>query len=320
MSSTTALGATTGGGRHAHHRRLRPGSAGWRTWLAWLGFLAPALIVYGVFVLYPLVQSVSYSMFDWAGPGRAATAVGFGNYAELLSDPVFYKALGNTVFVIVTSLAIQLPSGLILALIITGPIRARRVWRAVYFIPNLMSTVAIGILWGYVYNPDFGVINVVLRTVGLGGLAQGWLGQGATALPAVMVTTIWQWAPFYMIIYAAALSGFPHELYEASAIDGANKWQQFWRVTLPMLKPTVITTCVLSLIGSVKAFDLIYVMTKGGPNDSTELLATYMFEQGFTNYRFGYASTIAVAMFAISLILTVIVLARNGRAGKPKEA
>jgi len=301
-----------GGASRASHRRGATGRS--KKLLVWAAFLAPAMCVYGLFVLYPVVQSFSYSAFDWAGPGREPVPVGFGNYVEMFADPVFFKALGNTFFVLFASLAIQLPVGLMLALIITGPIRGRRAWRAMYFVPMLMSTVAIGILWSYIYNPDFGAVNAVLRAVGLESLAQGWLGQSSTALGAVMVAIIWQWAPFYMIIFAAALSGLPRDVYEAAALDGVTKWQQFTRITLPLLRPTVVTTAVLSLVGSIKAFDLIYVMTKGGPNNATELLATYMFKQGFTNYRFGYASAISIAMFVIALALTVLVLIRSWRA------
>jgi len=273
--------------------------------------MAPALLVYGVFLIYPLFQSVSYSFFDWGGPGREATNVGFENFARVFRDPVFYRALLNNAVVVAVSIFIQLPVGLVLAVVITSRLRVKRFFRAVYFLPTLMSTVAVGILWGFIYNPSYGIINVVLRALGLDFLAQGWLGQSSTALAAVMVTTVWTYAPFYMIIYSAAISSLPGDLYEAASIDGANKLQQFFRLTVPMLRPTIITTSVLALIGSIKFFDLIFVMTKGGPSGSTELLATYVFKQGFTNQQFGYASALAVVMLAIALVATSIVLVRT---------
>jgi raffinose/stachyose/melibiose transport system permease protein len=281
--------------------------------------MAPALLVYSVFVIYPLFQSVSYSVFDWSGPGRPATDVGLENFERVFRDPIFYRALLNNFVVVIVSLVVQLPVGMALALVITSPVKAKRFFRAVYFLPFLMSTVAVGLLWGFIYNPSYGLINSTLRAVGLDALAQGWLGQSSTALGAVMVTTVWAYAPFYMIIYSAAISALPAEIYEAAAMDGANKVQQFFRLTLPMLRPAIITTAVLSLIGSIKYFDLVYVMTGGGPSGATELLATYVFKQGFTNREFGYASALAVVLLLISLVLTAVVLARARAAAKKED-
>lgn len=287
--------------------------------LVWVAFLVPALVVYTLFLIYPVVQSGVLSFTSWAGPGRAATVVWLENYAELLTDAVFWRAMTNTFLLLVVSIVIQLPIGLGLALIVATAARAKRFWRAIYFIPTLMSTVAIAILWRLIYSPDFGVVNGILRAVGLEDLAQGWLGQSSTALIAVLFTNVWQWAPFYMVIYLAALAGINGEVYEAASLDGATPWQRFWYVTLPLLKPVILTTSILSLAGSIKAFDLVYIMTDGGPSNSTELLATYMFRQGFTNYRLGYASTIAVVMFLITFVLTVIVLLQSNRRARAAE-
>jgi raffinose/stachyose/melibiose transport system permease protein len=285
----------------------------------WFAFLLPALAVYSVFLIYPVAQSAVLSFTSWAGPGRAATVVGMENFVRLLSDPVFWTAMSNTVVLLIVSIVIQLPIALGLALIVASARRMKRLWRAVYFLPTLMSTVAVAILWRLVYSPDFGIVNGFLRAIGLGDLAQGWLGQSSTALPAVLVTNVWQWAPFYMIIYLAALAGINEEVYEAASLDGASRWQRFWYVTLPLLRPVIVTTSILSLAGSIKAFDLVYIMTGGGPSNSTELLATYMFLQGFTNYRLGYASAIAVIMFLITFALTVIVLVRSHRRQRVDE-
>jgi raffinose/stachyose/melibiose transport system permease protein len=214
---------------------------------------------------------------------------------------------------LLVSIFIQLPIGLGLALIVTSARRGRRFWRGVYIVPTLMSTVAVAILWRFVYSPDYGIINGFLRAVGLDELAQGWLGQTSTALAAVIAANTWQWAPFYMIIYVAAIVGLDAEVYEAASLDGADGWRTFWYITLPLLRPVLFTTSILSLAGSIKAFDLVYIMTDGGPSNSTELLATYMFRQGFTNYRLGYASAIAVVMFLITFVLTVVLLVRSYR-------
>lgn len=287
--------------------------------LKWAAFLAPAVVVYAVFLIYPIVQSGVLSFSSWAGPGRPSSPVGFGNFHELLTDPIFWRALRNTAALLFVSVFIQLPVALGLALIVASARRGRRFWRGIYFIPTLMSTVAVAILWRFIYNPQYGAVNELLRAVGLDGLAQGWLGQTSTALPAVIVANTWQWAPFYMIIYVAALMGLDPEVYEAASLDGAGPVQKFWYVTLPLLRPVLVTTSILSLAGAIKAFDLIYIMTDGGPSYSTELLATYMFRQGFTNYRLGYASAVAMVMFLITFVLTVVVLVRSNRRPRVKE-
>ena len=277
-------------------------------------FLLPALVVYAVFVLYPTVSSVNISFYDWSGPGRPATFLGLDNYRELLSDPLFYAALRHNAVVIAFSALFQLPLGMALALVVTSSLRWVRLWRAVYFLPMLMSTVAIGILWGYILNPTYGLLNGALGAIGLDGLQQPWLGQSSTALSAVMMTTVWQFAPFYMIVYSAAIVGLPQDVFEAARLDGAGPVRQFFSITLPLLKPVIITTLLLSVVGSIKFFDLVYVMTGGGPNASTELLATYMFRQGFLTFRFGYASAIATAMLLLSLAAALFVLVRTRRA------
>ncbi len=288
--------------------------------LKWAAFLAPALAVYAVFLIYPVVRSGVLSFSSWAGPGRPSTSVGLGNYHELLFDPIFWRALRNTIVLLVASLVVQLPIGLGLALIVTSAKRGRRFWRGVYFIPTLMSTVAVAILWRFIYSPDYGIINGFLRGVGLDGLAQGWLGQTSTALVAVIGANTWQWAPFYMVIYVAAIVGLDPAVYEAAALDGAQGLRQFWYITLPLLRPVLITTSILSLAGSIKSFDLVYIMTNGGPSNSTELLATYMFREGFTDYRLGYASAIAMVMFLITFVLTVFTLLRSNRGQRLDEA
>lgn len=294
-----------------HPRPARRNLRGRQHGLVAAAFLLPALVVYVTFVIYPALQSVNISFFDWTGPGRPAQFIGMDNYRELLTDSAFFAAIRHNIVVIVVSVLFQLPLGMGMALIITSKIRARRFWRAVYFLPMLMSTVAIGILWSYIFNPSFGLVNGFLGAIGLESLQQGWLGQSSTALGAVMVTTIWQFAPFYMIIYSAAIVAVPLQLYEAARLDGAGPIRQLFSITLPMLKPVIVTTVLLSVIGSIKFFDLVYVMTGGGPNGSTELLATYMFRQGFLSFRFGYASAIASAMLVFSLIAMLVVLARS---------
>ncbi len=238
--------------------------------------------------------------------------VGFGNWNALFHDPIFWKAFINNIILVIASIALQIPAGIILGVFISSSMRGTRLFKLVYFIPMMISSVAIGITWIYVYEPNFGLFNSFLRLLGLDVLAKGWLGDPNLALGSVIVATCWQFIPFYMILFAAALSGIPKDMYEASSIDGATRVQAFFKITLPLLANTIRVACVLSLTGSLRFFDLIYVMTGGGPNRSSELLATYMFEQAFTSFKMGYGSTIAVFMFLVSFALAMLTL-RSGK-------
>ncbi len=205
---------------------------------------------------------------------------------------------------------------LALGLLVSSQLRGARLFKLLYFIPMMLSAVAIGITWKFIYEPNYGLLNGALRLVGLGSLARGWLGEPRLALAAAIATICWQFIPFYMVIFAAALAGVPQELIEAAYIDGASPAVSFFRITLPLLRNTIRTAAILSLTGSLKYFGLIYVMTEGGPDHATELLATYMYKQAFTGFRMGYGSTVAVFMFLISFLLTVLVL----RLGKREAA
>ena len=252
------------------------------------------------------LQTYRSQILDYGYTGKKFS--GFGNWKALFQDSIFWKAFINNIFLVVASIALQIPAGIILGVFISSSMRGTRIFKLIYFIPMMISSVAIGITWMYVYEPNFGLLNSFLRLLGLDMLAKGWLGDPKLSLASVIVATCWQFIPFYMILFAAALSGIPRELYEASSIDGATGVQAFSRITLPLLKNTIRIACVLSLTGSLRFFDLIYVMTGGGPNRSSELLATYMFEQAFTSFKMGYGSTIAVFMFLLSFVLAMMTL------------
>ncbi|MBS4210026.1 sugar ABC transporter permease [Bacillus sp. FJAT-50079] len=271
-------------------------------------FLAPALIVYLVYVVYSIFMTFFYSMFKWSGIEAASDFIGLANYVQLMNDGVFWKSLTNNLILVATSVLTQIPLGLIMALLLFAPIRGIRLFRTVYFMPFLMSTVAIGLLFIFILDPNFGLVNHFLSLLGLDSWQRGWLGESDTALWSVVAVISWQFAPFYMILFRASIVGIPDELYEAAKIDGANKWQNFIHVTLPLLMPTIVTSSILAIIGSLKYFDLIYVMTNGGPNNSTELMATYMYKQAFTNFNMGYGSAVSFGMFIIALIITLAVL------------
>lgn len=273
-----------------------------------IGFIGPAMLIYLTYVIFPIFSTFYYSLYNWNGIQAERTFILFDNYTALMADSVFWKTIMNNLLLVVVSIVTQLPLGLIMALILFAPIKGVRLFRTVYFMPLLMSTVALGILWTFIYDPTMGIINQTLEFIGLGAWQQGWLGDSKTAFFAVAATICWQFTPFYMILFRAAMAGIPEEIYESAKMDGCNGWKQFWQITLPLLKPTIVTSSVLSIIGSLKYFDLIYVMTEGGPDSSTELMATYMYKQAFAKFNMGYASSISFTMFVISLIVAMFIL------------
>ncbi|WP_010281176.1 carbohydrate ABC transporter permease [Bacillus timonensis] len=267
-------------------------------------FVAPALIVYSIYVIYPILTTLMYSFYDWDGMG-VGVFVGLQNYIDLFKDVIFWKALTNNTWVVLTSVFVQIPLGLIMALMLFAPIKGIRFFSSIYFFPFLMSTVAIGMLWVLMFDPINGMINQFINLFGFENVA--WLSQTNTALFAVLLVIVWQFAPFYMILFKAAIVGIPEDLYEAAEIDGANPLTKFFRITLPLLMPTIVSSSILAIVGSLKAFDIFYIMTGGGPNHGTELLGTYMFKQAFINFNMGYASAIAFVMFFVALFVTIII-------------
>ncbi|PFG14999.1 carbohydrate ABC transporter permease [Bacillus sp. es.036] len=267
-------------------------------------FTAPALIVYLVYVVYPILSTLSYSFYSWDGTSDK-TFIGLDNYVQLFHDAIFWTSLTNNAWVIITSVFVQIPLGMIMALMLFAPIRGIRLFSSVYFLPFLMSTVAIGLLWVYMFDPINGIINQLINFLGFENVA--WLSDENTALIAILLVVVWQFSPFYMILFKAAMVGIGEELYESAEIDGANSWQKFFHITLPLLMPTIVSSSILAIVGSLKAFDIFYIMTGGGPNHATELMGTYMFKQAFINFNMGYASAIAFIMFLIALVVTILI-------------
>ncbi|WP_296650201.1 carbohydrate ABC transporter permease [Paraburkholderia sp.] len=285
-------------------RRLRFSSQA----LVTVVFLAPALFLLAVFLLYPLVSSLRLSLLDWNGLGNTARFVGLSNWVHLAHDTVFWHSLVNNVILAVTSIVIQLPVALALAVLLEKAGRGSRVLKILYFLPLLMSSVAIGVLFKNVYDPNFGPLNAALQAFGLDSLAKDWLGDPHLSLGSTIAVIIWQNAPFYMILFLAGLSSMPAEVNEAALLDGASEWTIFWRIKLPHLQGTVRTAVLLSVLGSLRYFDLVYVMTGGGPEGSSELMATYMYRTVFSSFQLGYGSTIGSAMFLIVCTVAAVSL------------
>jgi raffinose/stachyose/melibiose transport system permease protein len=267
-------------------------------------FLIPALIIYAVYIIYPIVGTFNYSLYNWKG-GADKTLIGFDNYSKLFADSIFWYALFNNIKVILASVFLQIPLGLIMALMLFAPIKGKRFFQTIYFMPFLMSTVAIGLLWVFIFDPLNGAVNKLIGLFGFEYVA--WLSNEKTAMLAVLIVTVWQYAPFYMILFKAAIVGIPEDLYEAASIDGANALHRFLHITFPLLLPTIVTSSTLAIVGSLKSFDIFYIMTGGGPNNTTELLGTYMYKQAFVHFNMGYGSAVAFMMFVLAFLAAGII-------------
>ena len=276
-------------------------------------FLLPAFVFLAVFIVWPVLLSIQLSFYDWNGIAPVRKFVGLANWKALAGDSIFWKALENNLIVVTLSILIQLPVAMALAVLLHRGGKKLKIFKVVYFFPMLMSTVAVGALFKAVYDLQFGVVTPLLRAIGLGSLARDWLGDARVALFSVIAVICWQFIPFYMILFLARLSSIPNELREAASMDGATGGQYFWRVELPLMRGIIITAMTLSLIGSLKYFDLIWVMTEGGPSRATELMATYMYKEAFSSFRMGYGSTIATAMFFIVMTAALVAIAIRQR-------
>ena len=274
-------------------------------------FLLPALILFCGVLIAPIAMSTYYSFFNWNGIG-AKTFIGLANYKELFtSDAIgFLKALRNSLLLAALSVFLQLPLALGLALLLGKKIKGERIFLSVYFMPVLISTVVIGQLWLKIYNPDYGILNVLLRAVGLGKWAKIWLGDTRTALGAVFVPTLWQYVGYHMLLLYAGVKSVPVELREAAMLDGATDAQINRFVVLPYIKPIIRISVIFAITGSLKSFDLIYVLTNGGPLHATEVPSTLMINMLFLRNRYGMGSTIAVLLiilcFGFALLISAI--------------
>ncbi|OAB44888.1 carbohydrate ABC transporter permease [Paenibacillus antarcticus] len=264
--------------------------------------LLPALLLFLVFVIVPVFWSAYYGLFEWKGIG-ATKFIGLGNYREILQDHIFWRALKNNMILVVSAIIGQVPIALILALVLIKNSFFSRFVRSAVFMPMVLSTVVVGLIWGYIYNPQFGLINTILEAVGLESWTRAWLSDVSVNMFAITIPINWSNIGPYMIIFIAALQNISPEIDDAANIDGAQKGKKLFYVTLPMIWSTVVVTLVLCISGSLKSFDHVMVMTHGGPAQSTELLATYMYNNTFRVYRYGYGSAVSTIIMIISALL-----------------
>ncbi|HKS99840.1 MAG TPA: sugar ABC transporter permease [Rugosimonospora sp.] len=270
-------------------------------WPTIILFLTPALLVFGLLVLTPIVVAAYASFFDWNGFGAPTDFVGLGNFRRLLVNDIFVGDLERTLLLIVLSVGIQLPVSLALAMLLNQPLRGRRVYRLVFFAPYVLSEVVTAVLFTMVFSPNQGLANHITRAIGLGDLGATWLADTSTVMYSLFFVISWKYFGFHTILYLAGRQGIPQELHEAAALDGAGAWQGFRHITLPLLGPTIRISVFLSILGTIQLFDMVWVLTGGGPIRSSETLAVTMFQEGFKRFHVGYASAISMSIFLISL-------------------
>ncbi len=267
-------------------------------------FVAPQMIGLIAFILGPVIASFVISLTEWDAAGGDIQWRGFANYTRYLQDePIFWKVFGNTLYFAAASVPLAIVLALIAALALNRPMRAVGIHRALFFAPTVTSSVAIGMLFAWLFNPDFGPINVFLSMVGVTG--PRWLADPSWAMPGVVVVAVWHGIGYNLVIFLAGLKNIPRELYEAARVDGASDFQRFLHITLPLLSPTTFFITVVSIIGSFKVFDLVWIMTGGGPVNATNVLLILMYQVGFQYFRLGEAAAIAWMLFLLILAVTL---------------
>ncbi len=274
-----------------------------RDWLLFVLFIGPNLLLFGIFSYWPMVYSAYLSTVRWDMLAPVKRGVGLDNYRYLWQNDTFHKVLWNSLYFTLGAVGGALILGLAFALLLNQPLRGRDGARAVVFMPTLISGAVIGLVWAYIFDPRYGLIAVAVRSVGLNPPA--WLRDPDWAMPAIIIVYIWKNVGFATVIFLAGLQGIPKDLYEAAKIDGAGAFWRFRSVTLPMLSPIMFFIVVTSILNSFQAFDIINVMTRGGPVDATNTLIYYIYEQGFVAFNAGRASAAALIMFTIMLGITL---------------
>ncbi|MFI9461026.1 carbohydrate ABC transporter permease [Streptomyces xiamenensis] len=280
-------------GRSGARRRRNGG--GW--------FVLPFALCFGLFMLWPIVHGIAMSFTDESLTLAGTSFVGFDNYAEAFGDAAVWNALGNTLFfTLITTVPLVLIA-LAMALLVHTGLAGQWLWRLAFFAPYLLPVAVVTLIWQWVYQPDLGLANQLLQALGFGPV--GWLSDEAVAMWAIALLTVWWTVGFNFLLYLAALQSLPDTLFEAAALDGAGAWRRLWSITLPQLRRTTVLVGMLQVLASLKVFDQIYILTKGGPSDSTRPILEYIYDVGFTGYRLGYASAISYLFFALIIVISI---------------
>ena len=268
-------------------------------------FLLPGLILYAVFMLYPMIDAVRFSFFDWDGAAPSMNFVGFENYVQLTKDDVFLKSLGHNLLWVVLSLALMVVPTLVLAVLISRVKKGKMFFRAGFYLPSVLSLAVVGVLWTKIYDPMMGPINVFLKSVGLESLAKNWLGEPLFVIPALVIASTWAFYGLYLILFLAGLQSIDYSLYEAADIDGAGPISKFWNITIPSLRNTLNVVISMVIIHALKGFALIWIMTQGGPFYMSELVSTYVYKAAFSMNKVSYATAGSVVLGIIVIAFTI---------------
>ena len=301
-AAATVATARAGGKPSPKPRTTAPGhKAG--LWTALL-FLSPTLIVVSVFIVFPILFSFYLSFHQWNLFDSGHEFIGIANYVRMFTDPEFWMVFSNTILYTVGTVPMNMALALMVAFLLNKKVAGKKFLRAAFFTPVIISSVAAAVIWRWVFDPNLGLANYAIE--GLGLTAVNWFNDPAAAMTALVVVGVWKTFGINMILFAAGLSGIPEHYYQAAEIDGAGTWAKFWRITVPLLSPTTLFILVLSIIGSFQVFDLVYVLTYGGPLGTTKVLVFYLYEHAFQLFNMGYASAVAYLLFALLFVLTLV--------------
>lgn len=309
-ATTTTTIVTGRAGARAHRHAGQRGDR----WVAW-GFLAPFLVAFALFLVWPLIHGLYLSFTDQSLTGAGGAFVGFANYVEALGDPVMWRSLLNTAWFTVLSTVPLVLLALVMALLVHRGLPAQWLWRLSFFMPYLLASTVISQIWVWIFNPQIGAANTILEWFGLAPIA--WLQNPDTNMYAIVIATVWWTVGFNFLLYLAALQNIPAQQYEAASLDGAGPWRQLWSITLPQLGPVTVLIVILQVLASLKLFDQAYQMLGGIASDTTRSIVQYIYESGFVGYRFGYSAAISYVFFAIIVVIGVIQAFAVRRRGEP---
>ncbi|MCK9859356.1 MULTISPECIES: carbohydrate ABC transporter permease [Paenibacillus] len=271
----------------------------------YIAFILPTLVLYALFFVYPVIVSFVYGFFQWDGITQKVF-IGLDNFTRLWKDDVFLKSLANNFYFMAFSLIVNIPLVFLISILISKVGRMRDFYKSAVFVPVVISTATVAILFGVLYNYDSGLINQFIRLVAPDSWAREWLSDPKLAMLSILIANAWQNIGFFIVLCLAAILNIPKEIVEASKIDGVNGWSETWLITLPLIRPVLFVMLLLTVSGTMKVLDIVQIMTNGGPFQSTEVMSTYMLKVGFRSMELGYGSAIGVTMFILILVLTGI--------------
>jgi multiple sugar transport system permease protein len=267
-------------------------------------FLSPTLIVFSTFILFPVFFSFYLSFQQWNMFSTERTFIGLHNYTRLLQNPEFWQVLKNTLIYTIGTVPLNMVLSLLIANALNKKIAGKKFLRTAFFAPVIISPVAAAVIWRWIYDPNFGLMNYSINFLGIDAI--NWLNDPTAAMFALIIMGVWKTFGINMVLFSAGLQGIPEHYYEAAEIDGAGRWSKFWHITIPMLAPTTFFILVMSMITSFQVFDIVYVLTSGGPLGSTKVLVFFVYEQAFQFFEMGYASAVSYILFALLFVLTMI--------------